>query len=550
MSQNADLLTLPQQDHRIRSTGLVSVIMIFLDEERFIEEAIQSVLAQSYQSWELLLVDDGSSDGSTEIAGRYAAEHPDRVRYLEHPGHENRGMSAARNLGLRHARGEYVAFLDADDVYLPPKLEKNVEALRNHPYAGMVYGATEYWHSWNGAGGKGDWTWNQFGVSPDSVVQPPVLLGEYLRDGGTVPCACGLLVRRSVAEAIGGFEDQFRGLYEDQAFLAKVCLASPVVVVSDCLDRYRQHSDSICHRSSIAQVEQARQQYLAWLRDHLVTSGVAEPSVLAALDAAEQADRTAQHRKRKRPLLKRVKATVARLVPAPIRRRIERRRREPRPRVGQVRFGDLRRVEPISRVWGRERGRSLDRYYIESFLALHRGDIRGRVLEIGDATYTTKYGGNRVLQSDVLNVNAGDPATTIVADLASADHIPSDTFDCIILTQTLQLIYDVPAALRTLRHILKPGGVLLTTFPGITHTGDADWHATWYWSFTTNSARRLFSTCFGAENLEISSFGNVLAATAFLYGLADRELRREELDHHDPAYDMIIAVRAIKPAAG
>jgi SAM-dependent methyltransferase len=151
-----------------------------------------------------------------------------------------------------------------------------------------------------------------------------------------------------------------------------------------------------------------------------------------------------------------------------------------------------------------------------------------------------------VTRSDVLHVEEGHPGVTIVADLASAEHIGSNQFDCIILTQTLQLLYDVPAALRTLHRILAPGGVLLATVPGITHTGDADWQRAWYWSFTTNSARRLFADVFGAEQVAVSAHGNVLAAAAFLYGLADRELTRRELDQRDPAYDVVVAVRAKK----
>jgi SAM-dependent methyltransferase len=216
------------------------------------------------------------------------------------------------------------------------------------------------------------------------------------------------------------------------------------------------------------------------------------------------------------------------------------------PPLGWVRFGSLRRLSPISRIWGRDRGRSLDRYYIENFLVARRADIRGRVLEVGDATYTHRFGGDRVERSDVLHVDECNSSATIVADLASADHIPDESFDCLIITQTLQLIYDTRAALRTMHRILKPGGVLLATVPGITHTGDADWHDTWYWSFTRRSAHRLHAEAFGPEQVEVSAFGNVLAATAFLYGLADRELRRDELDHHDPSYDVVIAVRAVK----
>src|SRR5262249_40041371 len=129
---------------------LVSVIIIFLNAEKFLQEAIESVVAQTYDHWELLLADDGSTDGSTGIARQYADHYPGKVRYLEHAGHQNRGMSASRNLGIRHAVGEYIAFLDADDVWLPHKLEEQVAILNAHPETGMVYGATQVWHSWTG----------------------------------------------------------------------------------------------------------------------------------------------------------------------------------------------------------------------------------------------------------------------------------------------------------------------------------------------------------------------------------------------------------------
>jgi len=103
----------------VSDTPLVSVITIFLDAERFLNEAIESLRAQTYERWELLLVDDGSRDGSSEIAREHAARDPHRIRVLEHAGHANLGMSASRNLGIAHARGDLVALLDADDVYLP-----------------------------------------------------------------------------------------------------------------------------------------------------------------------------------------------------------------------------------------------------------------------------------------------------------------------------------------------------------------------------------------------------------------------------------------------
>jgi SAM-dependent methyltransferase len=219
-----------------------------------------------------------------------------------------------------------------------------------------------------------------------------------------------------------------------------------------------------------------------------------------------------------------------------------------RPPVGRVGFGSLRRLTPISRHFGFDRGLPIDRYYIESFLSRRANDIRGHVLEIGDNAYTHRMGGDRVTRSDVLHVEEDNPKATYVADLSRADHLPSDTFDCIILTQTFPFIYDVRAAIKTLYRILKPGGVVLVTTPGITQIVRWDmekWRQ--YWSLTTQSAQRLFAEVFPADSVTVDAHGNVLTAAAFLYGLATQELLQEELDYHDPDYEVIITVRAVKP---
>ena len=202
---------------------------------------------------------------------------------------------------------------------------------------------------------------------------------------------------------------------------------------------------------------------------------------------------------------------------------------------------------PISAVFGFDRGVPIDRYYIENFLAREAASIHGRVLEIGDNSYTKKFGGSRVATSDVLHIVDGNPQATIVGDLAAADHIPSDLFDCVILTQTLQCIYDVRAAIRTLYRIVKPGGVVLATFPGITKISHRDWGYTWYWNFTALSARRLFEEAFPADAVNVETHGNVLAAISLLHGLATEELRRDELEHHDPDYEVLLTAKAVKP---
>jgi SAM-dependent methyltransferase len=218
------------------------------------------------------------------------------------------------------------------------------------------------------------------------------------------------------------------------------------------------------------------------------------------------------------------------------------------PPVGRVNFGSFKRLKPISPFWGTERGNPIDRYYIEKFLAECSPLIRGRVLEIGDNTYTRKFASPQLEQSDVLHVSENKPGVTIIGDLTSADHIPADLFDCILLTQTLQFIYDVPAVIRTVYRILKPGGNVLVTVSGIAQISRYDMDR-WgdYWRFTTKSIQKLFEDRFPSENITIKSFGNVKASVAFLHGIAYEELRTKELDYFDPDYELLITVQATKP---
>lgn len=240
---------------------------------------------------------------------------------------------------------------------------------------------------------------------------------------------------------------------------------------------------------------------------------------------------------------------AARLLPRTARRSVMRwwRTLTQRPRVGAVDFGDLRRLQPISNEWGFDRGTPIDRFYIDRFLTAEASAVRGRVLEIGNADMTRRYGGDRVTRSDVLHAADAAPPVTIVGDLAQGQGIPSGAFDCAIITQTIQLIYDVHAVVRTLHRILAPGGVALVTVPGITRISRYDMDR-WgqFWCFTTRSARQLFEEAFAPANIDVTAYGNVLAATAFLHGIAAEELDPDELSRPDPDFQTLIAVRAQK----
>ena len=550
------MTTSPGTGNQARPQPLVSIVTIFHDEERFLTEAVESVLAQTYPRWELLLCDDGSTDGSPDLARRFAAEYPDRIRYLHHPGHANRGMSATRNLGLAHAQGEFIAFLDGDDAWVPEKLARQVSLLEQHPEAGAVYGRLHVWHAWTRreADLARDYT-QPLGVTPDSLVAGPDLLVRFLRNDIYTPS--GLLFRRTVLEAVGGYEEAFRGLHEDGVVLAKICLRWPLYASGEVWYKYRQHPDSSCNQAMAEGRDRpALLAFLTWLESYLRETGNTQTEVAHVVRELLEHKRPGRGRSPRERMEGFMKGALGRgrewgdrLVPARVRSWVglllHGSRRAPPP--GWAHMGSLRRTSPISQFFGFDRGRPVDRYYIERFLAAHRADIRGRVLEVGDSAYTRRFGGDRVLQSDVLHARPGNPEATLVGDLCSGEGIPEGAFDCIVLTQVLPFVWDVPAAIRTAARALKPGGTLLVTAPGISQISrhDADrWGD--FWRFTSQSIRRLFEAEFPTEHLDLTVFGNALSATAFLHGIATQELRARELDESHPDYEVIICVRAVR----
>ena len=669
---------------------MVTVGMPFFNAAEYIEEAIDSVLRQTYSNWELLLAGDGGSDSSECIALRFAAKYPDRIRYLHHEGRTNRGVSATRNLVIRNARGKYIAFLDADDVWAVNKLKSQVAILNAHPEADMVYGLTQYWHSWTGKpeDSKLDFV-PDLDVPIDQLFPAPSLLALlYPLGRGTAPSISNVIVRRELAEMIGGFEEQFRGMYEDQAFLVKVYLHGMVFVSGECWDRYRIRSDS-CMNAAIraGEYESVRRLFLDWFRRYLNERGIHDVMILKTVDNTRQSGaipevithydgwlfRVAGRNQAElvwtanQPELMRIaigscesaleydiQLNLPRLaIRAGKAYRLAFRARADAPRSiccgvamahepwaslglyrkidlttewrafeeefiaseddgngrihfdagssdtavdlsgvtlrslpggeavlplvmvgewhdrddegaakasvlpldgtppapGRVDFGSLRRISPLSRNWGYDRGLPIDRYYIENFLHRHSREIRGRVLEIEDNSYTCRFGREKVEKSDVLHVCEGNPHATMVGDLTHAPHLPDAAFDCIILTQTLQLIYDVRSALLTAHRILKPGGVLLATVPGISQTNDREWGGSWYWNFTPLSAERLFQECFRNGEISVETHGNVLSATSFLHGIAAEELSRRELDCLESGYEVTIGIIAKKAGA-
>ena len=212
----------------------------------------------------------------------------------------------------------------------------------------------------------------------------------------------------------------------------------------------------------------------------------------------------------------------------------------------RMRIGRVNSTQPLSTNWGYDRGTPIDRYYIERFLGQHALDVRGRVLEIQEDDYSRRFGGDRITHQDILNVDTSNPRATIVGDLSDASTLPEAQFDCIILTQTLHLVFDMPAAITNLHRALRPGGVLLITVPGITPLDRVEFLDSWYWSLTAPALERLLSGPFRPGDVSVEAHGNLFAATAFLHAAAVEDVGKRRLDKRDRVYPVTIAARAIK----
>jgi hypothetical protein len=214
--------------------------------------------------------------------------------------------------------------------------------------------------------------------------------------------------------------------------------------------------------------------------------------------------------------------------------------------IKPARWRNLRTVKPLSRVFGFDRGMPIDRYYIEKFLSANSKYIKGRALEIGESEYTTKFGSD-VTTKEVLHYTKDNSSATIIGDLTKIETLPAGEMDCFICTQTFNFIYDFKSAIRGAHYVLKKDGVLLATLAGVCQISRYDMDR-WgdYWRFTTRSAEEAFGEIFGKENIAVQSFGNVLSSVSLLHGISADELSRDELDHHDPDYQIIITIVAKK----
>jgi glycosyltransferase involved in cell wall biosynthesis/SAM-dependent methyltransferase len=526
---------------------MVSVIIPCYNQGRFLSKAIDSVLKQTYKHYEIIVVDDGSEDDTKCIAARYPE--------VEYVFQKNQGLAAARNTGISHSSGNLLVFLDSDDWLIPEALEINVAYILSHPEMAFVSGSYKLYYEYEN---KVREVVRE--VKDDSYI--------HMLEGNYVGMIAAVMFRKWV---FNSFQyDTSLKVCEDYDLFLKISRKYPAIQHDKIIAVYRIHDKNLSgnHIKMLDTV-------LAVLeKQKKIVSGKKEISALKTghsswkfyycllmyedllhqLFNGKKINVSYVHtllRKNKKLYLKfqqkrsfhLMRNQLKKILPDIIVKRLV---KSATPALGKVNLGDLNVTEPFSTEFAYDRGGPVDRYYIENFLEKQKTRVTGRVLEIGDNEYTQRYGGSRVVKSDILHVDNTNPYATIIGDLADAPQIPANIFDCIVLTQTLHLIYNYRGAIETCHRILKPGGILLLTVPGISHVGQDQWGKYWQWSFTNNSISRILNEFFPSHNVNIETFGNVLIATAFLYGLGLPEVTKKQLDAFDPHYQVIIAASAVK----
>ena len=534
----------------------VSVIITNYNHAHYLPQSIDSVLQQGYPNLEIILVDDGSTDNSKAVASQYP-----QVNYVYQ---HNQGLSAARNTGIEHSTGDYLVFLDADDWFLEDALTKGIAMLAAHPDIGFVYGRyidVNEEKVFLRTGDKYDMTENHY---------------RHLLHYNFIGMHAAVFYQRWVFNRFR-FDPSLKAC-EDYDMYLKIARNYPIMYNDHLVAAYRRRSESMSGNIPLmisTGLEVMRRQ-LPLLKNEEEKKWSAKGVQFWKKYYGKELYRQLMkspflrfHRKRRHELIvlfTHHRPSFIRYIrekTSMYRKSVSKKKipsflssiihpgggyRGKKPAVGEIQWGDFSATKPFSKQFGYDRGGPVDRYYIENFLEKNADAVKGRVLEVSNNEYTLRFGGSKITKSDILHVDDPNPKATFVGDLSNAPQLPDNTYDCIILTQTLQFIYHHHEALRTCFRILKPGGSLLLTVPGITHNDQGeDWSYFWMWSYTQASLKRMLTEIFPASRVATQTFGNVRVAAAFLYGVGLPEIKKEEMDVHDPNYQVIITARATKP---
>jgi glycosyltransferase involved in cell wall biosynthesis len=534
----------------MQKPDLISVVIPCYNHGRFLSEAIDSVLSQSHKHVEIVVVDDGSTDCTKEVVyNRYGGV--DAVKYVYQ---HNQGLSAARNTGIDNSTGNYFVFLDADDWLLDNALATNLSFLQANKLLAFVSGGhillnvREEYREEKCEIVNGDhynemltknyigmhatvmyqrWVFDEFRF--DTTLRASEDYDMYLHVTRKYP-----VLHHTHSIAVYRFHDSNMSgdIYKMFTYTLLVLLRQKKALKTEREKGSLEKGIATWRNYYSMKLLQTLPHKPTWpvtpkmIREHFISFRY-HPRPYCKYLNSKSAMLLQKSKRRLRALLYKVSPHDA-------------------PRRGKIKMGDFNRVTPFSYDFGYDRGGPVDRFYIENFLSSESGRVKGRVLEIGDNEYTLRYGGNRITQSDILHIDDKNPKATFVGDLSDAPHLPADSFDCIVLTQTLHLIYNYKGALETCYRILKPGGALLLTAPGISHIHHGEWGKYWMWSFTGASVERMLKEVFDAGKITVQTHGNLLVATAFLWGMGLPELKKEQMQYNDPQYQVIITATAVK----
>ena len=430
----------------------------------------------------------------------------------------------AFNEAARRATGEYLVVLPAGLMLHESFIQRCESTFHADPSIAAIASAVAL----RTADGSGELRW-----MPDRQT-----VAAVLSDTRSIPP--GFAIRRRVWESVGGFDERLEGLVDYEFWLRFASERHTVATLPEPL-MIRE----MAKRSLEDAADDGR--HLELFRVVLERHANAIEKDMAAVLVSREI-RFGQLREAHRELLARRDADLGELDRLRAQAAHHRAYLSHHGHAG-VDWGDLRRAHPVSRDWGYDRGQPVDRRYIDEFMAVHSSDVKGAVLEVQEDDFTRAFGGPRVDESSVLDIDSANTRATVLADLRAAPEIPSNRFDCIILTQTLHVIEDMAAALSECHRILKPGGVLLATVPAasrvcLEYGEDGD-----FWRATPAGARALFRFAFTPSHTSATAFGNVLTNTAFLQGFATSELTEEEFAAPDPYFPALTGIRARKTDA-
>jgi glycosyltransferase involved in cell wall biosynthesis/SAM-dependent methyltransferase len=504
---------------------LVSCIVIFYNADRYISDALESVASQTWPNWELVLVDDGSTDDSRSITEAFATRYPDRVRILEHPGRANLGKSVARNVGFSAAKGEFIAMLDADDVWLPEKLAEQVALMAAHREVDIVYGRVEFWYSWTGKPRDAMKKYTSaLGIPPDTPQDARRLLEVILRKTArgvdeVTPYPSAMMFRRALLERSGGCDPDFKFLHDDVVFFVKAFLVAKIYAADRIWAKYRVAPDDTYSLSFEAAFKagdwseggEPERRLLERAEQYIASAVPPSKRLVRALRHARlqfqapQFHRLWRHLWALKQTIKQPMLIAAQAWNFHVRNRP--------PRAGFVRWGYLQRRTPLQEI-EYVHGPAIDRHFARAFCQLQGHRITGDILEFGDSAQARRFG------KDTRSMSVASGNSVIDNDFQA---LHGRLFDCVIAIDVIQYQPNVAGSLNILLSLLRPGGSLIISFPGLIPSldqGDL-------WRFTEGGVRQLLSGNLARSTIEIVPYGNTAAAVAMLHGLGLRDLKKE-----------------------